>query len=139
MMNYTIGKENTELKQNTRKLEKHKLCDEILLDAKPLTLTALQKKRVHFLIDKFTDFKKLHGNASKQAIILSFIFFIKMTEETNLDIDRWSITRKCGLNKSSFETIICRIANQYMMEAPLIPVETTEYDHDLLSRNGGKI
>ena len=139
MRYYTKGKENTKLKQYQRKQDKHKICDELLLEAKPLTLTPLQKKRVHFLIDKFTDFKKIHGNASKQAVILSFIFFIKMTEETNIDIDRWSITRKCKLNKSTFETIICRIANQYMMDAPLPYTPTTDYDHELLSRHGGKI
>lgn len=137
-MRYTRGKENTQLKQDVRKREKHQICDVILLEAKPLKLTPYQIERVHFLIDEFPNFKKLHRTATREAIILSFVFFIKMTEESNLDIDRWKITHQCDLNKATFETIICRIANKYMMDAPLPYLETTEYDHEILCRNGGR-
>ena len=129
---------NTEKKRKQRLTEKHTLCDKLILDAKPLTLTPYEKQRVHFLIDKFTNFKELHGNAKKEQIILSFVFFIKMTTEVNLDISRCQIAKKHNLNHRTFETIICRIGDQYMQDAPLPLISTTEYDHEILSRHGGK-
>ena len=38
-----------------------------------------------------------------------------------------------------FEIIVCRLCEYYMQRTPIVPVGSTDYDHDILCRNGGKI
>lgn len=85
------------------------------------------------------EFKTLHKQAKKEAIILSFIFFTNNIDNSNLHLQKYSIFSKYGLTLSMHNLIITRIAKYYMEKSPLPIIETTSYDHDLLLRNGGNI
>ncbi|MBQ2613526.1 MAG: hypothetical protein IJG19_06610 [Methanobrevibacter sp.] len=125
-------------KRKTRLNELHNLCEGLFIECKTLCLTGYQKERVHFLIDKFGyDFKSLHGNSSKKVKILAFIFYIKKLENPRVRLDDYSITKTYGLTDNIFEIIICRVCETFIREAPIVPHETSKYDHEILSRNGG--
>lgn len=125
-------------KRKTRLKELHTVCDELFLECKTLCLSNYQKERVHFLIDKFgNNFKSLHGHASKKAKILAFIFYIKKLEDPRIRLEDYQITKTYGLTDNIFEIIICRVCETFIREAPIVPHETSKYDHEILSRNGG--
>lgn len=125
-------------KRKTRLNKLHKLSEEVFLECKTLCLSNYQKERVRFLIDKFGyDFKSLHGKASKKARILAFIFYIKKLEDPSIRLSDYHITKKYGLTDDVFEIIICRVCETFILESPIVPYETTKYDHEILSRNGG--
>lgn len=125
-------------KRKTRLNELHDKCDQLFFECKLLCLTDYQKKRIHFLIDKFGDnLQNLHGQSKKEVKILAFIFYIKKIENPRIRLSDYQITNEYGLTDHIFEIIICRVCETYIREAPIVPYETTVYDHDLLSRNGG--
>ena len=105
-----------------------------------LQLTPYQELRVRFLVNHFgNDFKMLHGQAKTEAIILSFIFYMKINEIGRARLNDYKITGKYGLTDNIFEIIVCRLCEYYMQRTPIVPVGSTDYDHDILCRNGGKI
>lgn len=128
-----------ERKRKTRLKELHNICEELFNQCKILCLSNFQKERVHWLIDKFgNNFKSLHGHAKKETIILAFIFYIKKIETPKIRLEDYQITREYNLTDNIFEIIICRVCETFIMESPIVPYETTVYDHELLSRNGGQ-
>ena len=54
-------------------------------------------------------------------------------------LNDYKITGKYGLTDNIFEIIVCRLCEYYMQRTPIVPVGSTDYDHDILCRNGGKI
>lgn len=130
-------------KREERKRELSEICEDLFNECKQykrLKLNDYQKERVKFMVDKFgNDFDMLHGNAKSHTIILAFIFYIKLNEEPRIKINEYKISSKYCLTDNIFEIIICRLAEYYMKRMPIVPVGSTDYDHDLLSRNGGKI
>lgn len=123
-------------KQEQRLAEKHALCDELLNETKVLMLTNYEKEHVHYLIDKFKDFKKLHRNCKNEAIILAFIFYVAKINTPKRQLKEYSFTKKYGLSDNVFETIMCRVCQVLLSEAKIVPRATTKYDHDSLSRTG---
>lgn len=114
--------------------------DIILNEVKPLLLTESQKEHIAYLIRKHSNnFKKLHGNASEETIILAFIFYIKKTEDAAIKIDRYTVTKKYKLSHNAFETIICRLTKHCMEHESVKPVLTTKYDHEILLDSKGKM
>ena len=96
--------------------------DLILNDAKTLLVTPSQKKQVQFLIKKHSnEFKELHRTVSEETIILAFIFYVKMMEDISVKIDRYTVSSKYNLTHNTFETIICRLAKQYIMKGVIPP------------------
>lgn len=113
--------------------------DLILNDAKTLLVTPSQKKQVQFLIKKHSnDFKELHRTVSEETIILAFIFYVKMMEDISVKIDRYTVSSKYNLTHNTFETIICRLAKQYIMKGVIPPQVTTDYDHEIMLESKGK-
>ena len=113
--------------------------DLILNDAKTLLVTPSQKKQVQFLIRKHSnDFKELHRTVSEETIILAFIFYVKMMEDISVKIDRYTVSSKYNLTHNTFETIICRLAKQYIMKGVIPPQVTTDYDHEIMLESKGK-
>lgn len=123
-------------KQKQRLAEKHFIAEELIGETKFLIFTEHQKKHIHFLINKFQDFRKIHGNCSKEAIILAFIFYVAKINEPKLKISNYRINGKYGLTDNVFELILCRIVQTLLSEAKIIPFNTTKYDNDMLSRTG---
>lgn len=138
------GKEYDKLrKRESRKRELEDICEDLFFeceDYKRLKLNNYQKQRVKYLVDKFSNcFEMLHGQAKSETIILAFIFYIKLNEEPRIRLREYRITSVYGLTDNIFEVIVCRLAEYYIRNAPIVPVGSTNYDHDLLSKNGGKI
>ncbi|MBE6499630.1 MAG: hypothetical protein E7Z80_03650 [Methanobrevibacter thaueri] len=131
------SKTNKLNKRRQRLYEKHALCDELFHESK-INLTPYQKEFIHHLIDHFEDFKKLHARTKNETIILSFIFYTKKIEDSRTDLNNYSISKKYGLTDKIFKLIICRMCDEFMKTTPLPYKQTTNYDHEILSRNGGK-
>ena len=113
--------------------------DLILNDAKTLLITPNQKAQVEFLIKKHSnEFKELHRTASEETIILAFIFYVKMMEDISVKIDRYSISKQYNLTHNTFETIICRLAKQYILKRSIPPTLTTDYDHEIMLETRGR-
>ena len=130
-------------KREERKKELDVICDELFFECeqyKLLNLTPYQKTRVKFLIDDWGwNFSKLHGKAKKEAIILSFIFYIKKLEVASIRLGDYGVlSQRYGLTNDIFELVVCRLAAYYMSKAPIVPRVTTDYDHEILSKNGGR-
>lgn len=107
---------------------------------KKLQLTPYQELRVRFLVNHFgNNFEMLHGQADSDTIILAFIFYIKINEVGRARLNDYKITSKYGLTDHIFELIVCRLCEYYMKRMPIVPVGTTNYDHEILSKNGGEI
>lgn len=128
------------LKRNQRNAEKHVICNELLSECIFFNFTKFQKNFIHYLIDHFSnDFKRLHGRAKKETIILAFIFYVKKIENSQIKIDNYSICKKYGLTNDIFILIICRVCDDFVRSSPIIYHSSHKYDNDILSKNGGKI
>lgn len=125
-------------KQNQRKIEKHMLCEE-LIDEINLNFSPYQKEFIHYLIDRFDDFKKLHGRAKNEAIILVFMFFTKKIDDARINLNNYSISKKYGLDDNLFKLVLCRICDDYVKNSAMIFQESTKFNHEILSKNGGKL
>ena len=90
------------------------------------------------VINECEKHKRLHGQADSETIILAFIFYIKLNEEPRLKLTEYKITSKYGLTDNIFEIIVCRLCEYFMIRMPIVPVGSTDYDHEILSRNGGQ-
>lgn len=137
------GKEyDKQRKREERQKELQTLTNELISECenyKRLRLTHYQKERVKYIVKKFgNNFKMLHAKAKSETIILAFIFYIKLNEEPKIKINQYKITSKYGLTDNIFEIIICKLAEYYMQRMPIVPVESTDYDHEILSKNGGQ-
>lgn len=138
------GREHDKIrKREERKKELEVITNELLNECqsyKKLQLTPYQELRIRFLVNHFgNDFKMLHGQAKTESIILAFIFYIKINEVGRARLNDYKITGKYGLTDNIFEIIVCRLCEYYMQRMPIVPVGSTDYDHDILCRNGGKI
>ncbi|MCR5027015.1 MAG: hypothetical protein K6A34_06210 [Methanobrevibacter sp.] len=139
--NYVQGERRTTIqekihKQKQLKREKHELTDELLNETKVLLLTNTDKEHVHYLVNKFDDFNSLHRTASKEAIILAFIFYVAKTKTPKRQLKEYSFTSKYGLTEPVFELIMCRIVQRLLEEAPIVPKNTKKYDNDILYKTG---
>lgn len=139
--NYVPGEKRTTRqekihKQKQLKREKHQLTDELLNETKVLLLTNTDKEHVHYLVNKFDDFNSLHRQASKECIILAFIFYVAKINTPKRQLKEYSFTRKYGLTEPVFELIMCRVVQRLLAEAPIIPKHTKKYDNDILYKTG---
>lgn len=139
--NYVPGERRTKNQEKLHKrkqvnAEKHILVDELLNETKVLMLTNHEKEHVHYLVNKFDDFNSLHRTATKECIILAFIFYVAKIHTPKRQLKEYSFTKKYGLTEPVFELIMCRVVQQLLAEAPIIPKNTTKYDNDILCRTG---
>ncbi|MBQ2653011.1 MAG: hypothetical protein IJF83_05605 [Methanobrevibacter sp.] len=139
--NYVPGEKRTRdqeriHKQKQFKREKHLLVDELLNETKVLLLTNNEKEHVHYLVNKFDDFNSLHRTATKECIILAFIFYVAKINTPKRQLKEYSFTRKYGLTEPVFELIMCRVVQKLLAEAPIVPKNTKKYDNDILYKTG---
>lgn len=123
-------------KQEQRLKEKHELADMLMNETKFLIFTNYDKEHVHYLIDKFNDFNKLHRTVGNEVIILAFIFYVAKINNPRLKLNNYRITGEYGLTDNVFELIMCRIVQRLLSDVPIVPVDTRKYDHDVLYRTG---
>lgn len=126
-------KQKNKLKDNIQLL--HTLNQEL---PKTLTLNKCDLRIAETLVKRFhRQLKNLHNNAKKEAILLSFLFYLNKMENPVIQIEDYTIFRKYGLTTSIYSLIITRVCDTYIRERPIPITQTTRYDHDLLIRNGG--
>lgn len=129
---------NTQIKKEERTIEKHIICDN-LIDETNLSFSKTQVDFIHYLIDRFSDFKKLHGRAKKETILLAFIFYVKKVEDSRINLNNYSISKKYNLTDTIFKLIICRMCDDFIKTSAIRHYETKRYDHETLSKNGGRV
>ena len=133
-------KTNNMIKKNQRNAEKLSICNDLLFECSFLNFTQNQKDFIYYLVNRFSDkFNKLHGRCKKEAIILAFIFYVKKLDDSRVMLCNYSICKKYGLTDNVFILIVCRMCDDFAKSLPVGSVETDRYDHEYLSRNGGKI
>lgn len=130
-------------KRNERRREVKDIALDLISECeeyKRLRLNPYQKDTVLFLVNKFgNDFRRFHKTAKSETIILAFIFYVKIDETPEIRLNEYKLTSKYDLTSQVFEIIMCKLAAYFMKRMPIVPVESTDYDHELLSRNGGEI
>ena len=128
---------NKQLRDESKRKDRHLIFDELCLEAKTLILSPNQKKLVRYLIDEFNDdFKELHHNAKKETIILAFMFYAKKIEDSKIKLHQYRICTKYKLTDHVFEIILCRLLLNFMERAPIVPREYNIDNHDELMRKG---
>ena len=85
-----------------------------------------------------TNLKCLCRNCKKEVIFLVFLLYIRKVDNPKLQIENEPISEKYGLTNNIYELIISRALKYYMEQVPIPITTTTDYDHDLLIRNGGR-
>ena len=82
-------------KRKERQRDLKELTQELFEECKGykrLVLTPYQKATVCFLVRKFgNDFKMLHGKADSKAIILAFIFYVRINDEPKINLKDYKI------------------------------------------------
>ena len=77
------------------------------------------KTRLHFLIDKFDDFKQLHRRASMEQIIACFCFYIMKTNDSSVKINKYSLFKNLRIDAEFFSLICSRMLLIYQQESNL--------------------
>lgn len=115
------------------------LFDEIKRELpEKLQLTKSETEHVAYLVETFSNqFQQLHRQCKKETIILAFVFYTKKMSNPQLQIEDYSYLKEYGLTIRVYSLIISRVCYYYMMRYPLILEETTDYDHELLSKHNG--
>ena len=135
---YTNGEQrsdeyNKKMKQKQRLYKKLQLAEELFLET-PFHLTNDDKEQVKHLIRMYPNFRKLHGKASNEQIILAFIFYTKIPLDSNIKLDKYEITSKYNLSHNTFEIIICRLTLEYLKEVYIIPTIPKDKNHEILMK-----
>lgn len=107
---------------------------ETIFNETPFHLTNQDKEQVRHLIRMYPNFKKLHKRASNETIILAFIFYTKIPNNTDIKLNNYAITQKYQLTHNTFELIICRLALNYLQQVYIIPYPTRETNHEILTK-----
>ena len=82
--------------------------------------------------------KTLNRRLNRQQLILIFIFYINKIDKPQIQIEEYRILKNNRINIYNYSLTISRLCMWLMENTPLQITTTTDYDHDLLIRNGGK-
>lgn len=137
---YTNGEKRTPEYEKTikqqQRLKQRLIKLDLLLNETPVNINPAQRRQIQHLIIEHNNFKKLHGNASEETIILAFIFYTKKIETPQIKIDRYTVSQKYKLTHNTFETIICRLLQHTLMNTPIKPTTNTKIEHEKLLKQG---
>lgn len=124
---------NRKMKQKQSIYEKIETAKKLFQEV-PFHLTQDDKDQVIHLIKTYPNFRKLHGNASNETIILAFIFYVKIPYDTNINLDKYAITKDYQLIHTTFEIIICRLALEYLKNVYILPRKPKNKNHEILMK-----
>ena len=129
-----------ELREKQTLKRRKQIAKSMKYEAKYLIITNHHMQQVEHLITVFNDkFQELHRRVSEETIILAFLFYTVRLDDSRININNYRISKKYGLNDQVYSLIISRMLHYYMSKEPITPIETTEYNHELLYENHGKI
>lgn len=124
----TILKENIQLlhslNQELPETLKLNRCDIIILEN---LLTGLNGQ-----------LKTLNRRLSTEQLLLIFIFYINKIEKPQIRIEDYRIFKNNQINIYNYSLTISRLCMYLMKNTPIRPIQTTDYDHELLIKNGGR-
>ena len=125
-------------RNESKRKHRHLLLDELILESEIFTLNKNQIEIVRYLIDDFNEeFQELHRKADEKAIILAFMFYVKMVDDVRIKVSKYAICTKYGLTEPVYETILCRMLLKFMKKCPIRPYHNYRKDeHDILVREG---
>lgn len=143
--NYVPGEKrsreyNNKQKQISRQKDKEETAKDLFQEV-PFHLTQTDKEQVIHLIRMYPNFRKLHGKAENETIILAFIFYVKLPYNKKIRLDKEEfqpILSKYKLTHNTFEIIICRLTLQYLKNVYIIPTIPKDKSHEILQKNGNK-
>ena len=81
--------------------------------------------------------KALNRRLSTTQIILIFLFYMNKVEKPQIRLEDYRIFKNNQINIYNYSLTISRLCMYLMQNTPVHPTLTTDYDHDLLIRNGG--
>ena len=110
------------------------LFEDLLFEEPKLCLNKFEKEQVQYYIKKYTNFKEFCKNAKEETIILAFIFYIKLSSNSKIELDEWSICEKYGLNYRTYSLIVTQLCKLVSKDVPLSLSVTTRYDHSILEK-----
>ena len=120
---------------NKQQLSKRLHILEDLLHEEPkLNLKPGEKEQIKYLLVKCNNFKEIYNHGKEEMIILAFIFYIKLGDNSMVRLDTWSICKKYCLNNRVYSIIITRVLKTILKTQPLQITPTTRYDHDILEK-----
>ena len=106
------------IRSEIRIKNRHLLLDQLLLEV-PFRITHVEKQRVRYLIDTYSNFNDLHRRASEECIILAFIFFMHKLKNSKRVPEDYRICNKYGLTDRIYTLIITKLLNEVMKNQPL--------------------
>ena len=118
--------------------EKHRylLLQELLNEA-PFQLTPDQTTQIKYWLTTFnSNFKNFHRKSSEKTIILGFIMIQQKKANPNLQVEKFTISRKYNLTPAVFELIQNRLIFELMRTTPLIYSQAKHYNHEILIKEG---
>jgi hypothetical protein len=123
----------TNLKNNIKQL--HTLNQEL---PEQLTLNKCDIIILENLLTRLNgQLKTLNRRLSTRQIILIFIFYLNKVEKPSIRIEDYRILKNNNINIYNYSLTISRLCMYLMQTQPIHPIPTTDYDHELLIRNGG--
>ena len=122
------------LKQERAVKHRHLVVGELIREC-PFNVSKTQIKIIRYYINTVKNFKKLHKQASNETIILAFIFLHKTLDNPRIDVEKFSISKKYGLNNSNFKLIICRLHKEIMESLPVTIHETSKDNYEYLEKS----
>lgn len=125
-------------KQRLEANRKHRhLILDGLLNEIGFTLTHNEIAQIRYWIDTFNPhWKEFHRQSKNETIILAMIMIQYKTRNTQLRINKFSISKKYNLTSSKFELIQNRLIFLLMKYTPLTYAQSNKYDNYILNKNG---
>lgn len=129
-----------EIREKQTLKRRKQIAKTIKYEAKYLVITDKHMRQVEHLIKVFNNkFQELHRRVSEETIILAFLFYTVRLDDSRINLNNYRISKKYQLNDQVYSLIISRMLHYYMSKEPITPIETTDYNHELLYENHGKI
>lgn len=93
----------TDCKRGQRSAEKHELADVIMID---LPLADGTNREVHYLIDHYTDFNRLHSRLDKRSIIACLCFYVMKSHNNRVRIGEYRALLRLGVDYEVYSTVL---------------------------------
>ena len=132
---YETPEQHQRRDKNNSVRKRLQMFEDLLLREPNLYLNKFEKEQVQYYIRKYPNFKELCKNAKEETIILAFMFYTKLSCNSHINFNTWSVCREYGLNYRTYSLIITNLLRLVSKDVPLSITSTTRYDHSILEKN----
>lgn len=123
-----------ERKKRSRINDRLQTLQQLLTEAPRLTLNRYEYERVQYFLENIDNLKQLHRKSKLETIILAIVFYVKLTQNSYIQVEEWSICKKYGLTNRTYSLIITHLLETVLKKSPLPIKPTTKYDHNILEK-----